>query len=90
MNGTVLAMVIAIVGLCLNLFTVFGFFAKIIRWIDRQKEQDMELQSIRNEQSVITVGVLACLKSIVGEKDETEVKRAINLIEDHLNKEAHR
>ena len=89
MTGSILAMVIAIIGLCLNLITVFGFIVKIVRWIDRQKEQDKELESIRHEQSIITVGVLACLKSIIGEKDETEVRSAINLIEDHLNKKAH-
>lgn len=89
MTGTILAIVIAIIGLLLNLITVFGFIVKIVRWIDRQKEQDRELESIRHEQSIITVGVLACLKSIVGEKDETEVRTAITLIEDHLNKKAH-
>lgn len=89
MTGTILAIVIAIIGLLLNLATIFGFIVKIVRWIDRQKEQDRELESIRHEQSIITVGVLACLKSIVGEKDEAEVRTAINLIEDHLNKKAH-
>lgn len=78
------------IGLCMNLFTVFGFFAKIIRWVDRQKEQDEELRVIRHEQSIITVGVLACLKSIIGEKDEKEVRSAIVLIENHLNDQAHK
>ena len=89
MTGTIWAVVVAIVGVLLNLITIFGFVVKIVRWIDRQKEQDRELESIRHEQSIITVGVLACLKSIIGEKDETEVRSAINLIEDHLNKKAH-
>ena len=63
---------------------------RIARWIDRQKEQDEELAKIRHEQSIITAGVLACLKSLVGEKDEKEVKKAIQMIENHLNEEAHK
>lgn len=89
MTQIVLALVISIVGLIINLATLFGIVAKIVRWIDRQKEQDEELASIRHEQSIIMMGLLACLKGILGEVDETEVKSIIKLTENHLNEKAH-
>lgn len=85
-----LTTIIAIVGLVISLFTLFGIIAKIVQWMNRQKEQDEELAKIRHEQTIITAGVLACLKSLVGEKDEKEVKNAIHMIENHLNEEAHK
>lgn len=85
-----IAVVSAIIALIISSVTLFGIFARVVRWVDRQKQQDDELASIRLEQSIITVGVLACLKSIVGEKDEKEVRSAINLIENHLNEQAHK
>ena len=85
-----LTTIIAIVGLIISLFTLCTIILKIARWIDRQKEQDEELAKIRHEQSIITAGVLACLKSLVGEKDEKEVKKAIQMIENHLNEQAHK
>lgn len=88
-----LATVISIVGLIISIFTllgiVFGFFTKVIKWMSKLKEQEEELVKIRLEQSILTIGVLACLKSLIGQKNENEVKMAIKTIEDHLNKEAH-
>lgn len=85
-----LSTIIAVTGLLVSIFTLCTIFLKIARWIDRQKEQDEELGKIRHEQTIITAGVLACLKSLVGEKDEKEVKNAIQMIENHLNEEAHK
>lgn len=83
------AALLSFISLFINLCTLFGIVVKVVRWIDRQKEQDEELARIRHEQSIITVGVLSCLKSIVGEKDEAEIKHTIKLIENHLNERAH-
>ena len=92
-----LTLTIAIVGLVISLFTLIELFIKVEKlifkvaeWVKRQKEQDDELANIRHEQTIITAGVLACLKSLVGEKDEKEVKKAIQMIETHLNEQAHK
>ncbi len=89
MTQVVLALVVSIIGLIINLATLFGIVAKIVRWIDRQKEQDDELANIRHEQAIIMTGLLACLKGILGEVDEKEVKSIIKLTENHLNEKAH-
>ena len=64
-------------------------FAKIVRWLDRQKRQDDELSAIKQEQSLLTCGVLACLKGLREQGCNGPVTEAIERIERHLNLRAH-
>ena len=64
-------------------------FAKIVRWLDRQKRQDDELSAIKQEQSLLTCGVLACLKGLREQGCNGPVTEAIERIEQHLNRRAH-
>lgn len=84
---------------------------KIVRWFDRQKNQDKELEAIRAdhnkdmnnfrteqsekfqeikaEQTILTYGILACLKGLKEQGCNGPVTEAINRIEKHLNIKAH-
>lgn len=75
-------------------------FAKIVRWVDKQKQQDGELESIRQmhhddmdvvkkEQTLMVYGLLACLKGLKEQGCNGPVTEAINKIEKHLNEKAH-
>ena len=64
-------------------------FAKIVRWLDRQRRQDDELSAIKQEQSLLTCGVLACLKGLREQGCNGPVTEAIERIEQHLNRRAH-
>ena len=68
---------------------VIAYFAKAVRWVDRQKKQDKELAAIKEEQTVLTYGVLACLKGLKEQGCNGPVTEAINKIEKHLNQKAH-
>lgn len=68
---------------------VIAYFAKAVRWVDRQKRQDKELAAIKEEQTVLTYGVLACLKGLKEQGCNGPVTEAINRIEKHLNQKAH-
>jgi len=63
--------------------------AKGIRWMDRQKAQDAEIKSIKDEQTLITYGLLACLKGLSEQGCDGPVTDAIDRIEKHLNVKAH-
>lgn len=67
-----------------------SYFAKVVRWVDKQKKQDDEIKSIKAEQSIIVYGVLACLKGLKEQGCDGPVTDAIEKIEKHLNVEAHR
>lgn len=75
-------------------------FAKGVRWVDRQKQQDSDIKALRathvadmdgikQEQTLIVYGLLACLKGLKEQGCNGPVTEAINKIEKHLNQKAH-
>lgn len=79
---------------------IITWFAKGVRWVDRQKQQDGEIKELRathnadmdsmkKEQTLIIYGLLACLKGLKEQGCNGPVTEAINRIEKHLNEKAH-
>lgn len=63
---------------------------KLVHWLDRQKKQDVELQEIRQEQCVLTYGVLACLDGLKQLGANGNVTKAHDALDKHINKAAHK
>jgi hypothetical protein len=68
---------------------VISYIRKIFGWFDRQEKQDAEIKSIKEEQTILTKGILACLKGLHEQGANGPVTEAINEIETHLNQRAH-
>lgn len=88
--SAVLAAIVAMVTL----------FAKGVRWVDKQEKQDADIKALRNthisdmdsmkqEQTLIVYGLLACLKGLSEQGCNGPVTEAIRKIEKHLNEKAH-
>lgn len=82
------------------LIAIVAYFAKIVRWFDKQKKQDdtlveikdkhsADIAAIQKEQQVVVYGLLACLKGLQEQGCNGPVTDAINKLEKHLNKAAH-
>lgn len=82
--------IIIIASVITALGTIIACFTTIHKWILRQNKQDEDIKSIKEEQKVLTTGVLACLKGLKEQGCDGPVTEAISSIENHLNKEAHR
>ena len=82
--------VIIIASVITALGTIIACFTTIHKWILRQNKQDDDIKSIKEEQKVLTTGVLACLKGLKEQGCDGPVTEAIFSIENHLNKEAHK
>lgn len=87
----------AVVGAVVALVT---YFSKIVRWVDKQNEQDTDIKqlkkhheddmtSIKEEQTLVVYGVLACLKGLKEQGCNGPVTEAIHKIEKYLNQKAH-
>ena len=63
---------------------------RLVRFLDRQKKQDAEFLEIRQEQCVLTYGVLACLDGLKQLGANGNVTRAHDALDKHINKAAHR
>ena len=59
------------------------------RWYLKQNKQDEEIEKMKNEQYLLTYGILACLKGLSEQGCNGPVTEAINKIEKHINKQAH-
>lgn len=69
--------------------TIVGRYNKLYDFIKRQEEQDKLIKSIQEEQTLLTYGVLACLKGLKEQGANGPVTEAINKIEKHINEKAH-
>lgn len=69
---------------------VFGVVFAVHKWVLKQNHQDVEIKELKEEQTVICYGVLAALKGLKEQGCNGPVTQAINEMEKHLNKKAHK
>jgi hypothetical protein len=90
---TTFAVISAIVG-------IIALFAKIVRWVDKQNTQDAELKAlekqhkedikhIKEEQTLLVEGILACLQGLQEKGCNGPVTQTINKYKEYLNQKAH-
>ena len=58
-------------------------------FVKHQEQQDKEIKAIKQEQQIITYGVLCCLKGLQEQGANGPVTEAISKIEKYLNQQAH-
>ena len=56
----------------------------------KRDKNDVEIKEIKEEQLILTKGVLACLKGLKEQGCDGPVTSAIEEIEEHINKQAHK
>ena len=65
------------------------FFA-FHNWLLKKEKNDKDIKSIKEEQSILTKGVLAYLKGLKEQGYNGPVMEAIQNIEEYVNKQAHK
>ena len=81
--------IIGVAAVLSALIAIFGVIFAVYRWYLRQNRQDEDIKSLKEEQTMLTYGVLACLKGLSEQGCNGPVSEAIGKIEQHLNKRAH-
>lgn len=71
------------------LFAILRTYNKGYDWVKQQTKQEEEIKAIKDEQQLLTYGVLACLKGLHEQGCNDSVTDAITKIEKHLNAKAH-
>jgi len=82
--------IITIASVITALGVIFGMIFAVYRWYLKQEKQDKDIKAIKEEQTLLTYGVLACLKGLKEQGCDGPVTTAINQIEKHINKQAHK
>lgn len=83
-------LITAIAGVVTALGVIFGLLFAVYRWYLKQEKQDTDIKFIKEEQILLTQGVLACLKGLQEQGCDGPVTTAIKQIERHLNQQAHK
>ena len=81
---------VGIAGGIAAVIALLGYLFKGYEFVKRQQEQDKVIRSIQDEQALLTMGVLACLKGLKEQGCNGPVTEAINKIEAHLLEQAHK
>lgn len=71
------------------LVAIFASIFAVYRWYLKQNKQDIDIKKMKDEQCLLTYGVLACLKGLKEQGCNGPVTEAINKIEKHINQQAH-
>jgi hypothetical protein len=79
-----------IAGVITALGVIFGLIFAVYKWFLKQEKQDKDIKAIKEEQFLLTQGVLACLKGLKEQGCDGPVTTAIKQLETHINKQAHK
>ena len=79
-----------VAGVITALGVIFGVLFAVYRWYLKQDKQDKDIKAIKEEQFLLTQGVLACLKGLQEQGCDGPVTTAIKQLETHINKQAHK
>ena len=79
-----------VAGVITALGVIFGVLFAVYKWYLKQEKQDKDIKAIKEEQFLLTPGVLACLKGLQEQGCDGPVTSAIKQLETHINKQAHK
>lgn len=82
--------IITIASVITALGVILGVVLAVHKWYLKNEKQDSDIKAIKEEQTILTKGVLACLKGLKEQGCDGPVTTAISDIEEHLNKQAHK
>ena len=68
---------------------IFGIVRTIIEWLDRQKEQDKDIKSIKEEMTLITYVLQAVLDGLHQQGCNGKVTEAQDKLSKYINQKAH-
>lgn len=86
----VIEIILTTASIITALGVIFGILFTLFKWLMKRDKNDVEIKEIKEEQLILTKGVLACLKGLKEQGCDGPVTLAIAEIEDHINKQAHK
>ena len=79
-----------VAGVITALGVILSVLFAAYKWYLKQEKQDKDIKAIKEEQFLLTQGVLACLKGLQEQGCDGPVTSAIKQLETHINKQAHK
>lgn len=86
----ILSYIVAIASLVTALGVIFGFAFKVHKWYLKQEKQDEEIRQIKEEDTLICYGLIACLDGLIQLGANHNVPIAKEKLDKYLNQQAHK
>ena len=71
------------------LSALVGVIVGVYKIIDNNKRQNAVIESMQEEQTVLCYAVQGCLQGLIEQGCDGPCKKALDLLNEHLNKKAH-
>lgn len=81
--------IISFAALLTAIITILSAVTAAYKWYLKQEMQDKDIKKIKKEQTLLTYGILACLKGLQEQGCNGPVTAAVDKIEKHMNEQAH-
>lgn len=81
--------IINVAALVTALITIGGILFSIFKWFQKQKQQDIDISSIKEENTLLCYGLMACLDGLQQLGANHTVPVAKDKLEKYLNQKAH-
>ena len=81
--------VVTIASVAAAVISLLKYYNRGYDFVKKQNKQDEIIKDIQSEQTLLTYGVLACLKGLHEQGANGPVTEAIDKIEKHINQRAH-
>jgi hypothetical protein len=81
--------IITIAAVISAIAALVAYYNKAYKWVLKQEQQDLDIESIKKDNTMLTYGVLACLKGLHEQGCDGPVEEAIAKFEKYLNQKAH-
>lgn len=88
--GEITQVILTIASVITALGVILGVVFGCYKWVLKREKNDSDIKAIKEEQSLLTKGVLACLKGLKEQGCNGPVTEAIEDIEEYVNKQAHK
>ncbi len=69
--------------------TIIGLILKVHKWYLKQEEQDKEIRSLKEENTLLCYGISACLDGLIQLGANHSVPTAKEKLDKYLNQKAH-
>ena len=69
---------------------IAGVFIALYKFVERDKRQSKLIEGIQSEQTLLCYGIRACLQGLVEQGCDGPVHDALDKLDKHLNKKAHK
>lgn len=82
--------IIKIATIISSLTVILGVIIAIYKIVERDKKQSKIIGELQDEQLIICKGVRGALEGLIEQGCDGPCKEALSLLDDHLNKRAHK